>query len=71
MFVRILLREFWKRKKGGNGRRLLGKEKSHDCICCFKASFINRLCHRGVFFFEGFEECRRHQETDLIVDACF
>lgn len=50
MFVRILLREFWKRKKGGNGRRLLGKEKSHDCICCFKASFINRLCHRGVFF---------------------
>lgn len=37
-------------KKGGNGRRLLGKEKSHDCICCFKASFINRLCHRGVFF---------------------
>lgn len=24
-----------------------------------------------AFFLEGFEECRRHQETDLMVDACF
>lgn len=50
MFVRILLRELTFSFFPPNGRRLLGKEKSHDCICCFKASFINRLCHRGVFF---------------------
>lgn len=24
-----------------------------------------------AFFLEGFEECRRHKETDLMVDACF
>ena len=24
-----------------------------------------------AFFLEGFEEFRRHQETDLMVDACF
>lgn len=69
MFVRILLREFWKRKK-----------EAMEGVCWEKrramtASVVSRPVLLTAYvieaFFGGFEECRRHQETDLMVDACF